>query len=82
MKPLRITILVDNYLRRRDLLAEHGWAYWIETPPRRVLFDTGPGHAFLPNARRLGIPREHANTIVLSHGHYDHNGALTAVLEK
>lgn len=77
----RITILVDNYVRRRGLLAEHGWACWVETPNCRLLFDTGQGQALLPNARELGIPLETADAIVLSHGHYDHTGALGAMLD-
>jgi 7,8-dihydropterin-6-yl-methyl-4-(beta-D-ribofuranosyl)aminobenzene 5'-phosphate synthase len=80
MSTVRITILVDNYVRRRGLLAEHGWACWVETPTSRLLFDTGPGAALQPNARELGIPLETANAIVLSHGHYDHTGALGVML--
>lgn len=81
MSIVRITILVDNYVRRRRLLAEHGWACWVETPTCRLLFDTGQGQALLPNARELGIPLETANAIVLSHGHYDHTGALADALD-
>lgn len=77
----RATVLVDNYVCRTGLLAEHGWACWIETPACRVLFDTGQGQALLHNARELGIPLETADAIVLSHGHYDHTGALMAVLD-
>jgi len=80
MSTVRITILVDNYVRQRGLLAEHGWACWVETPTCRLLFDTGQGPALQPNARELGIPLETANAIVLSHGHYDHTGALGEML--
>ena len=81
MNSVRITILVDNYVRRRGLLAEHGWACWVETPTCRLLFDTGQGQALLPNARELRIPFELTDAIVFSHGHYDHTGALGAMLD-
>jgi 7,8-dihydropterin-6-yl-methyl-4-(beta-D-ribofuranosyl)aminobenzene 5'-phosphate synthase len=81
MACVRITILVDNYVRRRGLLAEHGWSCWVETPICRLLFDTGQGQALHPNARELGIPLATADAIVLSHGHYDHTGALGAMLD-
>lgn len=81
MNSVRITILVDNYVQRRGLLAEHGWACWVETPTCRLLFDTGQGTALEPNARQLGIPLATADAIVLSHGHYDHTGALGAMLD-
>lgn len=81
MNSVCITILVDNYVRRRGLLAEHGWSCWVETPTCRLLFDTGQGQALLPNARELRIPLELTDAIVLSHGHYDHTGALGAMLD-
>lgn len=78
---VRITVLVDNYVRRRGLVAEHGWACWLETPAYRILFDVGQGPALLHNARELGVPLERADAIVLSHGHYDHTGSLSALLD-
>lgn len=81
MSRVRITVLVDNCVRQPGLLAEHGWACWVETPTCRVLFDTGQGQALLHNASELGIPLSETNAIVLSHGHYDHTGALAAVSE-
>ncbi|HNQ22866.1 MAG TPA: MBL fold metallo-hydrolase [Phycisphaerae bacterium] len=82
MGEVRVTVLVDNYVRRQGLLAEHGWACWVETPAGRVLFDTGQGWALWHNVRELGIALETADALVLSHGHYDHTGALAGVLER
>lgn len=45
-----------------------------------VLFDTGPeDYPFKRNAERLGLPLEEIEAIVLSHGHWDHVGALGTV---
>jgi len=76
----RITVLVENSVKGRGLLAEHGLALWIEIGGRRLLFDTGQGAVLLRNARRLGVPLEQAEAVILSHGHYDHTGGLTDVL--
>jgi 7,8-dihydropterin-6-yl-methyl-4-(beta-D-ribofuranosyl)aminobenzene 5'-phosphate synthase len=76
---IAITVLVDNEAGE-GLSAEHGLALWITVGDRRILFDTGQGSALLPNARRLGVPLEQAETIVISHGHYDHTGALDQAL--
>jgi len=77
----KLTILSDNHAAP-GLEAEHGFALWIETDGRRILFDTGAGQAFLDNAHTLGIDPETADAVVLSHGHYDHTGNLAVVLER
>lgn len=80
MNGIRLTVLVENTARGRDLQAEHGLAFWIEVGSRRVLFDTGQSGLIRRNARMLGIDLASADAVVLSHGHYDHTGGLSAVL--
>ncbi len=80
--PARITILVDNAVNRAGLRAEHGWAVWIETGDRAVLFDTGQSDLVIANADALGLRFEALDAVVLSHGHYDHTGGLAAVLAR
>ncbi|MDY7109528.1 MAG: MBL fold metallo-hydrolase [Planctomycetota bacterium] len=77
---MRVTVLVENTAARADLGAEHGLAYWIEVGDRRVLFDTGQTDLILRNAAALEVDLASADTIVLSHGHFDHTGGLAAVL--
>jgi len=74
-----ITIIVEN-AERQGFASEHGLSMWIETPQGNILFDTGQGDALLPNATAMGIDLSLANYIVLSHGHYDHTGAIDQVL--
>ena len=81
-QPIRITCLVDNTASRDDLVAEHGLAVWIDFGDRRLLFDTGQGQALPHNADALGIDLAAADAVVLSHGHYDHTGALGSVLAR
>jgi 7,8-dihydropterin-6-yl-methyl-4-(beta-D-ribofuranosyl)aminobenzene 5'-phosphate synthase len=78
---MKLTVLCENTVRRAGLLGEHGLAWWLDTGDHRVLFDTGQGLTLAHNARRLGIPIERADAIVLSHGHYDHTGGLPAALD-
>jgi len=77
---IRVTAVVENTAGARDMLTEHGLAFWIDTGSRRVLFDTGQGKVLRHNARRLGVRLELADAIVLSHGHYDHTGGLGQAL--
>lgn len=81
MPDYEVTVLVDNHASR-GLQAEHGFALWIQTPERSVLFDTGPGGALPGNAGTLGMDFSELDAIVLSHGHYDHTGGLPPVLAR
>lgn len=80
IRHLEITQLVENTAGGPGLLAEHGAALYIEADDRRLLFDTGQGMTLLHNTERLGIALERLDTVVLSHGHYDHSGGLTELL--
>ena len=65
----------------RICCAHHGLSLLITAhvgdARRSLLFDTGPeGAVFLRNARILGVDFASIDTIVLSHGHWDHGGGL------
>lgn len=77
---VRITIVVDNSTEDTRLRTEHGLAMWIEAGGLNILFDTGQGAALMANALALGLPIAQTDLMVLSHGHYDHTGAVADVL--
>jgi 7,8-dihydropterin-6-yl-methyl-4-(beta-D-ribofuranosyl)aminobenzene 5'-phosphate synthase len=77
---VKITILVDN--RAGDgLVPEHGLSLWIDAGDRKVLFDTGQGSALPLNAASLDVDLRKTDTLVLSHGHFDHTGGVAHVLK-
>lgn len=80
-KDLKITTLVENTAFQRGFLAEWGLCMLIETAEKMILLDSGASpHAVSHNARRLGLDLSRVDVWVLSHGHYDHTGGMTAVL--
>ncbi len=81
LNKLKITVLVENTAGGKGLLGEHGLSFLIEADDQQILFDTGQGLALRHNAQTLGISLENLDTIVLSHGHYDHAGGLPTILE-
>lgn len=78
---LKIVVLNDNRAGRK-LLAEHGLSYLIETAEKRILLDAGASDVFLKNAISLGINLDDVDTIVLSHGHWDHGDGLEFMHKK
>ena len=78
---MRITALVENTSARPELIAEHALSLYIESNGYNILFDMGASDAFVQNAKVLGIDLNAVDFAVLSHGHYDHGGGLTAFFE-
>src|SRR5665811_2015793 len=72
---VEITLLSDNAVNKKGLLAEHGLSILLERGAQQLLFDVGQGISAVHNAHVLGITFN-SPTIVLSHGHYDHTGGL------
>ena len=70
-----------------SLRAEHGFSalidFYLNNVSHRVLFDTGAsGDVVLYNVDRLGVDLSKVETIVLSHGHFDHTGGLISILKR
>ena len=82
MENIKITILTENVAGGR-FLAEHGLSYLIEIDGQQILFDTGHSDIYLKNASKLGINiQKNVQTIVLSHGHWDHGDGLQFIENK
>ena len=78
---MRITTLVENTEGAAGLKAEHGLSFYIETGQHTVLMDTGASDLLIRNAAALNVDLRTVDTVVISHGHYDHGGGLPAFME-
>ncbi len=78
---MKITSLIENTSNRENVSPEHGLSLYVETNGTRLLFDMGQTDLLLKNANALGVDLASVELAVLSHGHYDHGGGLTAFLE-
>lgn len=79
---MRVVTLVENTKERDELGRQHGLSFYIETQEHKILFDLGQDELFLENAKKLDIDITAVDTVVISHGHYDHGGGLKAFLAK
>jgi len=77
---MRITALVENQ-SKTGLKSAHGLALYIETPDNKILFDVGPDDTLFENSKALGINLTEIDTVIISHGHMDHGGALEPFLK-
>lgn len=79
---MKIVNLMENTPGVDGCLYEHGLSFYIETGHHKLLMDTGASEAILVNARKLGIDLKAIDTVVLSHGHYDHSGGILAFVRE
>lgn len=73
---MKIKVLIENDSVNEDLISEHGLSLYIEVKNKKILFDTGMTGSFIKNAYKMGINLSDVDTLIISHGHYDHGGGM------
>jgi len=80
---MKVTIVYDNTVFRKDLQADWGFSALIETRGKRILFDTGgSGSVLLSNMSKLEIAPKEIDEVFISHAHFDHTGGLSTFLDQ
>lgn len=72
---MTISVLTDNHAGS-FCQAEHGLSYLIEHNGMKLLFDTGQTDLFMRNAKTMNLSLDDIDSIILSHGHFDHGNGL------
>lgn len=78
---IKIVTLVENTKCDKACGSKYGLSFYIETKNHKILFDVGPNDLYYKNAKKLGINIEDVDTLILSHGHFDHAGGLNHFLK-
>jgi 7,8-dihydropterin-6-yl-methyl-4-(beta-D-ribofuranosyl)aminobenzene 5'-phosphate synthase len=73
---MRIINLIENTEGISGCVNEHGLSFFIETEKHKALLDLGQTNNSIKNAEILGVDLKAVDTVVLSHGHYDHSGGI------
>ena len=73
---MQIINLIENTEGAAGCAYAHGLSFYVETAKHRLLVDLGPSDKTLSNAKKLGVDLAQVDTVVLSHGHYDHSGGI------
>ena len=75
---MKIITLIEDTPGLQGLHAEHGLCFYIETQKHHLLVDTGQSPKTWENASALGVDLNSVDTVILSHGHYDHSGGIAS----
>lgn len=78
---MKIITLMENNCVSEEFKHMHGLSFYVETVAHKILFDLGANEYFYENALALGVDISAVDTVVISHGHNDHGGALGIFLE-
>jgi len=73
---VRIINLIENTEGIDGCVYAHGLSFYIETSGHKLLMDLGPSEDTIKNAAVLGVDLSSVDTVILSHGHYDHSGGI------
>jgi 7,8-dihydropterin-6-yl-methyl-4-(beta-D-ribofuranosyl)aminobenzene 5'-phosphate synthase len=76
-----VTILVENTTPIPGFQGEYGFAALVAVDGKKFLFDTGSADALIKNAAAGGIDLAKIDDLVISHGHFDHTGAVVPFLQ-
>ena len=78
-----LTVLVDNNtFIDQYYLGEPAVSYLLETDGKKILFDVGYSDVFLKNMEAMGYQLDEMDAIILSHGHNDHTGGLSYLIQE
>ena len=79
---VKITCINNDCVRSHKLLAEHGWAALVSTTATDILVDTSQTWQVLShNSQQLKVDLNDIDSVVITHGHYDHTGAIPNLLD-
>ncbi len=73
---MRIVNLIENTEGVSGCIPLHGLSFYVETKVHKLLLDLGPSEDTIKNAEMLGVDLKAVDTMILSHGHYDHSGGI------
>jgi 7,8-dihydropterin-6-yl-methyl-4-(beta-D-ribofuranosyl)aminobenzene 5'-phosphate synthase len=84
LEDIKVELLFDNevYCSDSNLDSLWGFSCFIETPYKKILFDTGSnGRVLIKNINKMGVDISSIDIIFISHSHWDHIGGIDSILE-
>lgn len=77
---MKIVCLIENTAVDEKLFYEDGMSIFVEYGGRNYLIDTGLTGKAVDNAKRMRLPIDQIDAVVLTHNHHAHIGGIEAVM--
>lgn len=77
---MKIICLIENTTVNEKLSFEDGLSLFVEYGGRNYLIDTGLTGKAVDNARRMRLPIDNIDAVVITHNHHAHIGGIDAVM--
>ncbi len=77
---MKIVCLIENTAVDEKLFYEDGMSLFVEYGGKNYLIDTGLTGKAVDNAKRMRLPIDRIDAVVLTHNHHAHIGGIEAVM--
>ncbi len=78
---IKIICLIENTAVNEKLYSEEGLSLFVEYEGKNYLIDTGLTGKAVENARRMRLPINGIDAVVLTHNHFAHTGGIDNVMK-
>lgn len=78
---MKLISLIDNTAVDEKLYSENGMSFYLEFGGKNYLIDAGLTGKAAENARRMGLPVQKLDSVVITHNHSEHIGGIDSFMK-
>ena len=78
---MKLISLIDNTAVDEKLYSENGMSFYLEFGGKNYLIDAGLTGKAAENARRMGLPMQELDSVVITHNHSEHIGGIDSFMK-
>lgn len=78
---MKLISLIDNTAVDEKLYSENGMSFYLEFGGKNYLIDAGLTGKAAENARRMGLPMQELDSVIITHNHSEHIGGIDSFMK-
>ncbi len=78
---MKLISLIDNTAVDEKLYSENGMSFYLEFGGKNYLIDAGLTGKAAENARRMGLPVQELDSVIITHNHSEHIGGIDSFMK-